>query len=71
MRLFRRVAAPFRRVRKEMHLVKEDFDNLANGISLKLDGSVEDLDRRFSDFFNTSMEMYDHQHRQLERFIIL
>ncbi len=50
LRLYRRIAAPFRKANRrlrEMEEVKAEFDAVARGVGASVDGALEDIDRRY------------------------
>lgn len=70
-RLFRRIAAPFRKANKrlrDMEDARTSFEQIMTELSTLAESSVKDVDRKFSDFFNMTMEMFEHQHHQLEEY---
>ena len=71
MRLYRRLSAPFKKAGRrlrEMESVRDDFEATAKNLEAVVMSSNEEVDRRFGEFFNYTLEAFDHQHHQLEKY---
>ena len=65
VKLFRRISQPFKKATKN---VGKKFDRAVSDVTYLLRDAASDIDRKFNDFFNMTMEMFEHQHHQLESY---
>jgi hypothetical protein len=56
---------PFKKASKS---VSKKFDRAVSDVTYLMRDAVTDIDRKFNDFFNMTMEMFEHQHHQLENY---
>jgi len=62
VKLFRRISQPFKKASKN---VSKKFDRAVTDVTFLMRDAVTDIDRKFNDFFNMTMEMFEHQHHQV------
>ena len=48
--------------------MSKKFDRAVSDVTYLMRDAVTDIDRKFNDFFNMTMEMFEHQHHQLENY---
>ena len=61
VKLFRKLSQPFKKATKN---VGKKFDRAVTDVTFLLKDASTDIDRKFNDFFNMTMEMFEHQHHQ-------
>ena len=69
IKLFRRLALPFKKANRrlrDMEDIGRQLESTMGEIRTSTQIAAADIDRKFSDFFNMTLEMFDHQHHQIE-----
>ena len=69
IRLFRRLSLPFKKANRrlrDMEDIGQQLESTMNEIRTSVQIASADFDRKFSDFFNMTLEMFEHQHYQAE-----
>ena len=71
LKLFRRITLPFKKANKrlrEMEDIRHRFTSSLDQMRAIVNTLTRDADRRYNDFYNMTMEMFDQQHRTLESY---
>jgi len=69
--LFRRLSLPFKKAGKrlrEMEEVTYRFQNNVDQMTQSIGQLTVDMDRRYTDFYNTTVELFQQQHQTLESY---
>lgn len=69
VKLFRKVSLPFKKANRrlrDMEDIGRQLESTMGEIRTSVQLASADIDRKFSDFFNMTLEMFDHQHHQIE-----
>lgn len=69
IKLFRRLSLPFKKANRrlrDMEDIGRQLESTMNEIRTNVQIASADFDRKFSDFFNMTLEMFEHQHYQIE-----
>ena len=69
VKLFRRLSLPFKKANRrlrDMEDIGRQLESTMNEIRTNVQIASADFDRKFSDFFNMTLEMFEHQHYQIE-----
>lgn len=70
MRVMRRMTVPFKRIHKRLRVLdtmEHKFEGIFTQMDRTIDGATHDMEGKFNDFFNMTMEMFEHQHQQVEK----
>ncbi len=69
VKIIRKVALPFKKANKrlrDMEDIGHQLETTMGEIRSHVRLASNDLDRKFNDFFNMTLEMFEHQHHQME-----
>jgi hypothetical protein len=69
IKLFRRVALPFKKANRrlrEMEDIGQQLESTMGEIRNQVQIATADINHKFGDFYNMSLEMLEHQHHQLQ-----
>ena len=69
IKLFKRFSLPFKKANRrlrDMEDIGQQLESTMGEIRTTTQIAAADIDRKFSDFFNMSLEMFDHQHHQIQ-----
>eukprot|EP00094_Tigriopus_californicus_P003137 TCALIF_03019-PA protein Name:"Similar to Stt3b Dolichyl-diphosphooligosaccharide--protein glycosyltransferase subunit STT3B (Mus musculus)" AED:0.93 eAED:0.93 QI:0/0/0/0.33/1/1/3/0/480 len=70
MRAMRRMTVPLKRIHKRLRTLdtmEHKFEGILAQMDQSIDGATHDIEGKFNDFFNMTMEMFEHQHLQVEK----
>ncbi len=69
IKLFKRLSLPFKKANRrlrDMEDIGRQLESTMGEIRTNVQIASADFDRKFSDFFNMTLEMFEHQHHQME-----
>merc|ERR1712223_601925 len=68
IKLFRRLALPFKKANRrlrDMEDIGRQLESTMDEIRTSVQIAAADFDQKFNDFFNMTLEMFEHQHHQI------
>ena len=68
VKLFRRLALPFKKANRrlrDMEDIGRQLESTMGEIRTSVQIAAADFDQKFNDFFNMTLEMFEHQHHQI------